>query len=180
MPYQYKSKKSAAALFTLDKVKSFFPYLIALALGIWIVPKIYKLVLDAIAKMKIDSKEVKDKSDKATAVVDNNNAMTQQQKANSITNRKDVQSDAKALAYHLGLSIENNTSFWSWANPKNWTENDDLIVNILIRERLNYGQLKKLYYSCYTDSRNLGTDLMNLLDSDSKIRLKKAIPTFTY
>jgi hypothetical protein len=105
----------------------------------------------------------------------NLNPTIQQTKAIKITNNIEVQVAAKKLAHDLGTKYSDTNSMWSWINPKGWTENDTQVLNTLLKYRNFYPQLQRLYHDCYTNSRNLSDDVLNLLDEAELKRLRQAI-----
>lgn len=115
-----------------------------------------------------DTKIVKDKN-----YLDNQNPLTQQAKADKITKRKDIQADAKALAHHLGTMYSDKNSWTSIFDWKGWTENDAEAAKIVVRQRLNFNLMVRLYYECYSNSRDLRKDLLELLDEKELKKIQK-------
>lgn len=93
---------------------------------------------------------------------------------NQITKRKDIQTAAKDLAHHLGTKYSDKNSWFDWLDPQGWTENDNEVENILMRQRKNYGILILLYKKV-TNSRSLSNDLRMYLDTDNLNRIRKHI-----
>lgn len=104
---------------------------------------------------------------------ENQNPSVQQSKADKITTRKDIQAAAKSLAHDLGTKYSDNNHWYDIFNPQGWTENDKKVADTLIYQRNNYGLLKKLYYICYSNSRNLSDDILKYLDKDQLTRVSK-------
>jgi hypothetical protein len=107
---------------------------------------------------------------KVDSYVINQNPLTQQQRRDKITTRKDIQKDATLLAHHLGTKYSDAGTSWfgqllGKLDPKGWTENDKEVRTILIKERLNIAKLEALYYRTETNSRNLRADVLNYLDT---------------
>ena len=105
----------------------------------------------------------------------NSNATTQQQRADKITKFRELQTVAKQLAHDLGTLYSDQNSWLSWTNYKGWTENDEEVKKALIKWRLYYPTLKRLYSEVYSNSRNLTTDVVSLLDKDDLTELRKHI-----
>jgi hypothetical protein len=112
---------------------------------------------------------------KKAAFIQNQNPIISQNKADKITVRKDVQQAAKKLAHDLGTKYSDKDSWWSWADPRGWTENDKSVADALIYQQKNFALLKKLYYDVYTNSRNLTDDLYTLLDDKELKRVTDKI-----
>ena len=93
---------------------------------------------------------------------------------NKITKRKDIQTAAKDLAHHLGTKYSDKNSWYDWLDPQGWTENDNEVENILMRQRKNYGLLVLLYKQV-TNNRSLSNDIRMYLDSENLNRIRKHI-----
>lgn len=105
----------------------------------------------------------------------NSNVLTQTQKADKITKRKDIQSAANQIAIYLGTRYSDKNAWYSFIDPRGWTEEDTKVADLVIKQRLNYSLLKRLYFECYSNSRNLSDDLISLLDPDQLARVQKYI-----
>ena len=110
---------------------------------------------------------------KNAAFVENQNPITRQKKADVITTRKDIQAAAESLAHDLGTKYSDQNSWFSWLNPRGWTENDKSAADTLIKQRLNFKLLEKLYFTCYSNSRSLHDDVLQLLDEEELKRVRK-------
>lgn len=117
--------------------------------------------------------EQKEATEKEVNYAENQNPQIQQTKADKITTRKDIQTAAQELSHHLGTKYSDTDSWWSIFNPRGWTENDKQVADILIKQRLNYNLLKQLYYTCYSNSRDLTADVLKLLDKSELARVRK-------
>lgn len=104
--------------------------------------------------------------------IQNQNPVIAQNKADKITTRKDVQSAAKQLAHDLGTKYSDKNSWWSWLDPRGWTENDKKVADTLLYQRYNFHHLKRLYNEVYTNNRVLTDDLFALLDESELKRVQ--------
>ncbi|MGL2964650.1 hypothetical protein ACSVH2_12580 [Flavobacterium sp. RSB2_4_14] len=130
---------------------------------------LYRFIKKQMAKnSEQDVQLEKDKS-----FIENQNPIVQTQKAKKITTRTDIQAAAKDLAHHLGTKYSDTNHWYSFLDPRGWTENDKKVADILIKQRLNFKLLERLYYSCYTNSRSLSDDVLKLLDEDELKRVQK-------
>lgn len=117
--------------------------------------------------------EQKEATEKDLSYQENQNPQIQQSKADKITTRKDIQTAAQELAHHLGTKYSDTDSWLSIFNPRGWTENDRAVAQILITQRNNYHLLKQLYYTCYSNSRDLTADVLKLLDKSELALVRK-------
>lgn len=106
---------------------------------------------------------------------ENKNPVVVQNKATAITSRKDIIAAAQSIAHNLGTKYSDNNSMWSWLNPYGWTENDKIVADTVIKQRLNYKLLVRLYFECYSNSRSLSDDLLKYLDDAELKRVQKYI-----
>lgn len=143
----------------------------------WILPIIGLLVafpLYRYVKKQLAKNEEQDaKLAKNEKYASNQNPITQQSKADKITKRKDIQADANALAHHLGTKYSDKNSWTSIFDWQGWTENDAEAAKIVIRQRLNFKLMERLYYDCYSNSRNLRNDILALIDGDELKKIQK-------
>lgn len=116
--------------------------------------------------------EVKQEIQNNTNYQENQNPTIAQNKADKITVRKDVQSAAKKLAHDLGTKYSDKNSWWSWIDPRGWTENDKSVADTLLYQRNNYSLLKRLYNEIYTNNRSLTDDVFSLLDENELKRVQ--------
>jgi hypothetical protein len=80
---------------------------------------------------------------------------------------------AKSLPYHLGTQFFFENDYLELSlNHRSWTENDKEIEKILIANPVNYWLLERLYFEVFTPGRNLTTDILKYLDSDSLARVR--------
>lgn len=114
-----------------------------------------------------------ERQEKEVKLTENQNPVIQQTKADKITTRKDVQTAAQELAHHLGTKYSDAGNWWDFLNPRGWTENDKKVADIVITQRYNYNLLKQLYYECYSNSRDLTTDILKLVDASELARIRK-------
>lgn len=137
----------------------------------------YKLIKKA--QMSAETQQLE--ADKTKQYVENQNPQVLQKKLDKITIRKDIQSDAKLIAHHLGTLYNDtpdalkswyNPFTWDWIKPRGWTENDEAAAVVLQRQRANYTKLALCYYQI-TNSHNLSYDLNKLLDDDVKARVRR-------
>jgi hypothetical protein len=138
---------------------------------ILVLPYLYRYVVKQIELNKEQSTQL----EKDASFVANSNPMTQEQRANKITANKELHAVAKKLAHDLGTKYSDKNSMFSWIDPRGWTENDDEVTLTLIKYRTYYPILQRLYYSCYSNSRDLSADLLELLDSSNLKRLRASI-----
>lgn len=103
----------------------------------------------------------------------NLNPITQKLRAEAITKNIELHNIAKNLAHNLGTLYSDRSSWWSWLNPKGWTENDKLVADNLQKGRLNYPIIQRLYFECYSNSRNLSNDILEYLDANELKRVQK-------
>jgi hypothetical protein len=120
-----------------------------------------------------DEQDLKLEKDKAWLA--NLSPTTQKSRADKITTSIELQAVAKKLASDLGTAYSDKNSYFSWLNPKGWTENDESVLNTLLKYRNFFPTLERLYFECYSNSRNLRTDILELLDEKELIRLRQAI-----
>jgi len=111
--------------------------------------------------------------EKTEKFISNQNPITQQFRADQITKDKTVQMRARNIAKNLGTIYSDTNSMWSWLNPKGWTENDKQVADDLIKGRNNYKLIQRLYFECYSNSRNLNNDILEFLDTDELKRVQK-------
>lgn len=81
-----------------------------------------------------------------------------------IAQRERLKSDVKQFVHHLGIN-------YNWYDPKSWTENDKEAVLILMKWVKLLPTFSQLYYSVYTQSRNLKTDFHKLIDNKEKQKM---------
>lgn len=134
---------------------------------------LYRYIMNQLAKNQVAA----DKNDKIQKYLSLQDPATKQAIANKITTRKDVQTASTQLAHHLGTKYSDNplSDWWSWLYPSGWTENDGEVCKILINQQKNYSYLQKLYNQVDTNSRDLSTDILNLLDSSELKKVTKVI-----
>jgi hypothetical protein len=167
-------------LSNIGKVSGFVPTLLYLALGVVLIvvgPWIYRYI-----KGQIQSNEEQDSSIEKTKLYNSNkNPATQQQRADKITKSRELQGVAKQLAIDLG-TVYSDTNFewtsptsWGILNPFGWTENDKEVRVALVKYRNYYPTLKRLYHDCYSNSRNLSDDVLQKLDKDDMILVKRVL-----
>lgn len=147
--------------------KKWLLILIFMLLAIPLISLIYKQIIRQVAKIK----EVQNDVQKEQAFIENQNPIIAANKADKITTNKGVQKAAKDLAHHLGTKYKYTNHWYSIFNPRGWTENDKAAADILLYQRNNYKLLQRLYFEIYTYSRDLSTDIRELLDDDQKKRL---------
>lgn len=121
------------------------------------------------------NEEQEQKLEKDRTFTDNKNPIIQQQRADKITSNKELQSVTKKIAHDLGTKYSDKNSAWSWLDYQGWTENDDEVTMALIKYRNYYPTIQRLYFGCYSNSRNLSDDLVALLDDKNLKRLKGSI-----
>jgi len=126
------------------------------------------------------TKENTQENQKKDSYAINQNPLTQQQRRDKITLRKDIQKDAALLAHHLGTKYSDVGTDWlasikGFLDPKGWSENDAEVRTILIKERLNFAIIEKLYYTTETNSRNLRSDILKYLDPKELKEVQKFI-----
>lgn len=139
--------------------------------GIILIFPIYRYIKAQLAKGNEQDVEL----EKNKSWLANLNPQTQLQRANKITKNTELHAVAKQLSHDLGTKYSDKNSWFSWMNPKGWTENDEKVMLALIKYRLYYPTLCKLYYSCYSNSRSLEADLLELLDEKELKRLRGSI-----
>lgn len=93
-------------------------------------------------------------------------------KLDRITPRRDLQNIARQLSHDLGVRYSDNLDWWSFFDPRGWTENDELVANNLIKYKDHYNTLALCYYQI-TNSRSLRNDVIKLLDNDQVTRVRK-------
>ena len=121
-------------------------------------------------QVEIDEKNQEVKNDQNFS--QNQNPIVAQNKADKITTNKGVQSAAKQLAHDLGTKYSDKNSWWSWLDPRGWTENDKKVADTLLYQRYNFHHLKRLYNEVYTNNRVLTDDIFALLDQDELKRVQ--------
>jgi hypothetical protein len=132
---------------------------------------LYRFIKKQMAKnSEQDTALEKDKS-----FIENQNPIIQTAKADKITKNKGVQAAAKDLAHHLGTKYSDANHWYSFLDPRGWTEDDKKVADILIYQRNNYKLLERLYYTCYTNSRSLSDDVLKLLDEDQLKRVQQKL-----
>ncbi|WP_310560620.1 hypothetical protein [Flavobacterium sp.] len=97
--------------------------------------------------------------------------LKQQLELNKITTNLFYQNMARNVAANLGVLYESRSGFWFWANPRTWTENDQLVYNDL-KQLINSGQVKTVS-NCYffLTGKNLREDVTRLLDTELLAKL---------
>lgn len=98
-------------------------------------------------------------------------------KANKVTQRKDVQTAAKNLAFYLKHDVTNNEPNWFQKIFSNAVTSKDgfEIEKILMIQRLNFNSLSKLYNTVYTDNRILIDDLQHEMSVERMLRIRKLL-----
>ncbi len=141
--------------------------------GIFAFFPLYRYILNQLSK----NQTAEIKAVKQQKFLSNSDPLTQQTNADKITKDKGVQSSCKQLVTALGtLSCDNPLAdYWSFLYPSGWTENDAEAARILIYQRNNYQLMKRLYNECYTNSRDLSKDALNLLDTSELKKVLKYI-----
>ena len=81
-----------------------------------------------------------------------------------IAQRERMKADVKQFVHHIGIN-------YSWYDPKSWTENDKEAVLLLMKWVKLLPTFSQLYYSVYTQSRNLKTDFNKLIDNSEKQKM---------
>lgn len=81
-----------------------------------------------------------------------------------LAQRERLKADVKQFVHHLGIN-------YTWYDPKSWTENDKEAVFILMKWVKLLPTFSSLYYSVYTQSRNLKTDFNKLIDNSEKAKM---------
>lgn len=138
---------------------------------ILVLPYLYRYIMKQIEL----NKEQTTKLEKDASFVANSNPITQEQRALKITANKELHAVAKKLAHDLGTKYSDKNSMFSWLDPRGWTENDNAVMLTLIKYRTYYPILQRLYYTCYSNSRDLSADLLELLDDAEIKRLRGSI-----
>lgn len=142
---------------------------LAILLGVLLIFPAIRYVIKQVQKVK----ETEEGIAKTKSFNENQNPIVVQTKADKITTRKDIQAAANDLSHHLGTKYSDKNSWWDWLNPKGWSENDALVAQILITQRLNFKLLERLYYGVYSNSRSLRDDVLNLLDAKELKKVQK-------
>jgi hypothetical protein len=173
-------KGGVSILSNIGSVASIIPKLINIGLVIALIivgPWLYRYIKAQIQANNEQDAEI----DKDKAYESNKDPVVQQSKADKITKSKELQAAAKKIAHDLGTKYSDQNSSWlspsTWSifNPKGWTENDEEARNVLLKYRNYYPTLKRLYHDCYSNSRNLSDDLVDLLDKEDLALVRKAI-----
>jgi hypothetical protein len=154
-------------------LKKYWLFILAIIMG-------YPYLKRWLQNQEQQTKENQAENAKAESMVINKNPITQQQRRDKLTSRKDIQRDAILLAHHLGTKYSDVGDGWvNWfkgvIDPKGWTENDREAANILMRERNNILLLERLYFTCETNSRNLRADVLKYLDTSELKRVQKVL-----
>jgi len=97
-----------------------------------------------------------------------NDPKLQENEANTITQNKRLHAIAEELTHHLGTA-------YAWYNPKNWTENDKEVYNLLIEGLFDLPVIGVLYRDVYTSGRSLRMDVNKFLDNSEKKELEKQL-----
>lgn len=145
--------------------------IILAVIGFLLLFPLYNYIKRQIAKTEAVSDEIA----KETKYIENQNPINQRVKAAKITNRTDIIEAARGLAHHLGTMYSDSNKWYSVFDPRGWTENDKAAADLVIKQRLNYKLLEKLYFDVFTNSRNLTQDLLKYLDPDQLKRVQKFI-----
>lgn len=168
---QNKRKTTLKGSVSRSKPLKILVWILCIGLAIPLLYFAYKQIVAAIQKAKELNADVA----KTTRYNENQNPLTAQKKRDQITKRKDVQAAAQKIAHDLGTKYSDKNSWYSFLDPRGWTENDDAVVATIIKQRLNFYLLEKLYFQVESNSRSLTADLLALLDKDSIIRLRKYV-----
>lgn len=149
-------------------IKANLPLVIMVVVGAMVTPFLYRYFKSQIQ----ENKEQDEKIAGEQQLVDNKNPAVAQSNADKITLDKGVQSSAKQLAEDLGVKYSDAGHWWDFLNPRGWTENDAAVLKTLKFQVRNIQLVEKLYYSVYTNRRNLKDDVNKLLDSSELKELK--------
>lgn len=110
---------------------------------------------------------------KEVKLLENLSPLTQNDKRKKITSRIDLWSASASLAHDLGVKYKDSGKWYDFLNPRGWTENDESARKTLVYQRNNFQILEKLYYEVDTNSRSLRNDILQYMDKDELIILRK-------
>lgn len=151
----------------MEFIKKYWYILAGLLIAL---PLLYKYYMAQIARIGVKATELEVKESA------NENALSspkiQTQKADKILTTKvksidpkvkeRLKNNAEKIAYNLGTSAGIGWSVYGWS------ENDEEVGRIIKTEANNLKLIADLYFSVYTESRNLKNDLNKYLDNDVK------------
>ncbi len=150
----------------LDIIERYWMVLLGLVLA---VPVVLRYLKDSQVKNEVNDLEEQIKLNDAI----NLSPITQLSALNKITTNQTYHNWARSLAHNLG-TLYQTKGFWSFLDPKGWTENDQNVYDLLVNVQ-NAGQkrtLSELYFTL--TSKNLNEDVVRLLDDE----LLKKLPLF--
>lgn len=81
------------------------------------------------------------------------------------TSTTTIKNAARNLAHALGTLYSDTDSWYSWADPRGWFENDRDVRNLLAATKYDFQHVAECYYYV-TRSRDLSADLVKLLDKN--------------
>ncbi len=85
----------------------------------------------------------------------------------------DIMNAARSIAHHLGIVYSDTDNWWSWLDPRGWTENDRATADLILEFQDDFFVLGECYYFA-TRSRNLIDDAIKYLDRRQHERLNDA------
>lgn len=112
---------------------------------------------------------------KETKLITNTSPIVQNDRRKKITVSKELWAASAKLAHDFGFDVADRGNWYDIFRPSGMTENDTEIRNTLLKYRNYFPALEKLYFEVDTNSRSLRNDILQLLDKDELIIVRKAI-----
>jgi hypothetical protein len=163
-----KSDKTDYPVKIMEFLKKYFVFILLILIG-------YPYL-----KRYLDSQKIKNEQSNATVIkelklLENTSPIVQGSKRDKITRSKELQAASAKLAHDFGFDVRDQGNWYDMLNPRGWTENDAEIRNTLMKYRNYFPILEKLYFEVDTNSRKLRNDILQHLDKDMLVQVRKAL-----
>lgn len=169
-----KQNQKSAAQKVADFLQTNWIVLVVLLVGLPWAIKYLKTMFNSIA-------EQQEEADKDREFRENRDSQTLDEKMNSylstipdnlISNSKNsIKRAASRFAHDLGTLYSDTDSWWSWADPRGWTENDKFCVDLVEAAFTDFPYIA-VCYKMVTRSRNLYADVVKYLPASELDRLR--------
>jgi hypothetical protein len=162
------AKKQSIAVEVMEFLKKYIVFILLLLIGY---PYLKRL---------LDREKIKNEQSNATVIkeiklLENTSPILQGTKRDKITRSQELQAASAKLAHDFGYDVRDQGNWFDFLNPRGMTENDAEIRNTLMKYRNYFPILEKLYFEVDTNSRKLRSDILQYLDKDMLIQVRKVI-----
>lgn len=179
------SRKTSAKVNTLAEfIKKYWPWILgAIAVVPWAIKYLRQMSWDLGTQTAEHQKDVafEENADPAKLANKFNNVLSRYGLSVSSTKGQLLSTITKKIVEASGANYWDAGHWYSWLDPRGWTENDKDIYNALLELMQNerysnvddgYNIITELYFQ-YTRSRNLSADLLKWLDKGQLDGLRK-------